>query len=477
MFEHRGVVEGFYGEPWTHQDRLWLLERMGRWGMNRYLYAPKDDPFHRARWREPHPAEVERELGELVARGRSAGVDVGFAISPGLSIEYGSGEDRAALCAKLERYAALGARVLVLAVDDVPSELASPADRERYACLADAHVDLAHALREALDPGLALWLVPTDYLGVGSTPYLDTLGRDLAPEIEVMWTGRTVLSPTLEPDEAASRASALRRRVLVWDNYPVTDGPMRNMLHLGPYTGRTAALVAHTSGFLLNPMQHVRASALALCTAAEFLRDPSGYDPEAAWRRALRELGGDACEPLERFAQAHRFSALATHDRDLELEAAMVRFSDALAAGEDLVAHLDRMRGLIDARLTASQQLRAGLADPRLLAELEPWLAAHASETQRMDEALVALGVLLGEGSASDKVAAFARMEGRLTRLCPPLATSYGPRRVLYPQLVDMTARGMRFGSDPTLLRGRNLADEWLELVEDLALWILVEPG
>ena len=476
MFEHRGVVEGFYGEPWSHADRLWLLERMGRWGMNRYVYAPKDDPFHRARWREPHPAEVERELGELVAHGRSAGVDVGFAISPGLSIEYGSSDDRRALRAKLEGYAALGARVLVLAVDDVPSELASPADRERYASLAEAHVDVVHALRAQLDPGIELWLVPTDYLGTGSTPYLDVLGSRLAPEIEVMWTGRTVLSPTLEAAEAASRATALRRRVLVWDNYPVSDGPMRNMLHLGPYAGRSAALASHVSGCLLNPMQHVRASALALCTAAEFLRDPAGYDPEAAWQRALRELGGDAADALELFARAHRVSPLAPEDRDRELETSMARFSDALAAGEDLAPLLDPLRSQLDARLAAPAKLRAGLGDARLLAELEPWLAGHEVETRRMHEALVALTVLLGPGSAADKVAAFSRMEGRLTRLCPPLASSYGPRRVLYPQLIDMTARGMRFGSDPSLLRGRNLADEWIELVEDLALWILVEP-
>ena len=43
-FEHRGVVEGFYGEPFRHADRLWLIERLGDWGMNRYVYAPKDDP-------------------------------------------------------------------------------------------------------------------------------------------------------------------------------------------------------------------------------------------------------------------------------------------------------------------------------------------------------------------------------------------------------------------------------------------------
>ena len=57
VFVHRGVIEGFYGPPWSHADRLWLVERIGSWGMNRYVYAPKDDPLHRAEWRTPYSAE------------------------------------------------------------------------------------------------------------------------------------------------------------------------------------------------------------------------------------------------------------------------------------------------------------------------------------------------------------------------------------------------------------------------------------
>ena len=87
-FAHRGIVEGFYGTPWSHDDRMWWVDRLGDWGMNRYVHAPKDDPYHRDRWREPYPAQAQREFRELIERGRQRGVDVGFAFSPGLSIEY-----------------------------------------------------------------------------------------------------------------------------------------------------------------------------------------------------------------------------------------------------------------------------------------------------------------------------------------------------------------------------------------------------
>ena len=87
-FDHRGVVEGFYGTRYTHEDRLWLIERLGEWGMNRYVYAPKDDPLHRAKWREPYPESTQRDFAELIARGADAGVQVGFALSPGLTRSF-----------------------------------------------------------------------------------------------------------------------------------------------------------------------------------------------------------------------------------------------------------------------------------------------------------------------------------------------------------------------------------------------------
>src|SRR5690606_19930640 len=63
---HRGSVEGFYGSPWTTEERLDLLAFHGRFKLNTYVYAPKDDPYHRDRWREPYPADRRAELQRLV---------------------------------------------------------------------------------------------------------------------------------------------------------------------------------------------------------------------------------------------------------------------------------------------------------------------------------------------------------------------------------------------------------------------------
>ncbi len=462
-FAIRGVVEGFYGKPWAHEDRLWLLEHMGRWRMNTYVYAPKDDPFHLARWREPYPDERMAEFRALVLAGERVGVRVGFAVSPGRSIVYSDRDDRAALVAKLGALHALGARVLSLAVDDVPTSLVHDADRRTFRSLADAQLALMRELQDAFGRDSLLWLGPTDYLGVEATDYLAEIGERLDPAVEVSWTGRTVVSPEIRVDEAASRSATLRRRVLIWDNTPVSDGPMRCMLHLNPYTGRERGLEAHVSGVLLNPMEHLRASAVTLGCAAEYLRDPRAYDAERAWERSVDALGSNVASALRIFALAHRFSALTPQERDRDLERAIER------PRENLV-EIDTLLGL---RLEANQALRAGLEDAQLLAELEPWLDSHAAETRRMQAAIGALRALESEAPRSARVLGFFGFEGKLTREPIGSKSSYGPRRVLYPQLASMRDESMGFGGDPALYTDRCLSDELIRFVERRALEVL----
>lgn len=476
-FGHRGVVEGFYGRPYSHQDRLWLLEHMGAWGLNRYVYAPKGDPLHRGDWRTPYPRETLEEFAALVEKGGAAGVEVGFAVSPGLSIQYHDAKDRAELARKFQSFVEIGSRFLCLALDDVPDTLAHEADRRLFASLADAHVALANELLESLGEGVGLWLVPTEYLGVESSPYLELLGERVLPEIEIGWTGRTVVSPTVGAAEAARRSATLRRKLLLWDNVPVSDGPMRQMLHLGPYTGRDPGLGAHLSGVLLNPMQHAHASAIAICTAARWLRDPASYHPEEAWAEALDELGAGAPEALRAFACAHRFSPLWPADRDPELEAAFRELAERLEVGGDLAPALEELEALVGARREAPAQIRERLADRALLRELEPWLESHARETRRVDAALSCARVLLGESSRAEKTRAFLALEARLTREPAAGCTSYGPRRVLYPQLSSLRERDMALAEPRALVRDRNLADELVEFAEDLAVWLLTETG
>ena len=305
-FASRGVIEGFYGPPWSHQDRLDMIRFMGRVGMNVYFYGPKDDPFHRERWRDPYPADQIARIGELVSLGRDNGVDVWFAISPGLSMTYSDSSDYRALLAKLDAVAAVGVRHVAFFVDDVPETLTHDADRARFSSLAEAHAYVITMLKHDLDArGLALAVVPTTYTNsFGSKDYLRELGRLVPPGIPLAWTGIDVVAPDMTAAEARAWSEMIKRPPLIWDNYPVNDFA-RWRLFLGPLRGRSADLESAVAGFVANPMNEAHASMLPLWTVADYLKNPAGYNPDSSIAHAMTALYGTHADVMRPFLAAY----------------------------------------------------------------------------------------------------------------------------------------------------------------------------
>ena len=305
-FASRGVIEGFYGPPWSYQDRLDMLRFMGRVGMNVYFYGPKDDPFHRGRWRDPYPADQIARLGELVRVGKESGVDVWFAISPGLTMTYSDSADYRTLLAKLDAVAAVGVRHVAFFVDDVPEVLTHDADRARFASVAAAHAHVINALKRDLDGrGLALAVVQTTYTNsFGSKEYLRELGALVPREIPLAWTGVDVVALEITAAQAREWGEMIRRRPLVWDNYPVNDFA-RWRLFLGPLRARAADLPGAVAGFVANPMNEAHASMLPLWTVADYLKDPVGYDPDSSIARAMKALYGAHASAMQPFLAAY----------------------------------------------------------------------------------------------------------------------------------------------------------------------------
>ncbi len=301
-FPLRGVVEGFYGPPWTHADRLELLRFEGQHGMNIYIYGPKDDPYHRKLWREPYPPEQLKRLGELADTGRENFIDFSFAISPGLSMVYSSDADFETLARKLETVARLGVSNFALFLDDVPQDLAHAEDRARFKTLAQAHVQLINRLYDhlqSLSPNNRLTVCPTTYTnGWGNRDYIKELGAGVNPAVPLIWTGTETIPRTITVAQAQDWGGYLRRKPLVWDNYPVNDdNPW--WLNLAPLRGRDAGLFAATQGLFSNPMIQPRASLIPLQTVSDYLWNPTAYDPEKSQRHALvTQYGPDTPEIL-----------------------------------------------------------------------------------------------------------------------------------------------------------------------------------
>ena len=294
-FPERGIVEGFYGKPWTHDERMAMMRFEGAHGMNVYYYAPKDDPYHRKLWREPYPPAESARLAELVQAAHLHFVDFCFAISPGLSMTYSSDEDFTTLANKLSSVGKLGVSCFALFLDDVPQDLQNPRDLARFKTLAEAHVfvinKLAAFLRENF-PGSRLVVTPTVYTNQwGSQDYIRELGAGADPAVSLVWTGTKVVSPTISVADAQAWGQFLHRKPLVWDNFPVNDG-IGWRVNLGPLRGRDPNLSEAAEGLVSNPMNQARASEIPLQTIAEYLWNSAAYHPDSALKRAVTDQYG-----------------------------------------------------------------------------------------------------------------------------------------------------------------------------------------
>ena len=280
-FAVSGIIEGFYGRPWSWDVRAEVMAWCHARGMGVYLYAPKDDPRHRQHWREPYGREELAGFDALVAAGTLA---VGFAISPGLSMDYASADDRAALGAKVDQLVERGISLVALLLDDIPVRPGLGPD----------HAELTTWLFDHLAGRADLILTPTEYTGTRPTEYLDALAAGTPAEVPIGWTGVTVVCDEITVAQARARAASVGDRPpFVWDNYPVNDGLMSDRLFMGPLRGREPGLAAVCSGYAANPMVQGRASKVALASIAAYGR---GGDPESGWRA---DLG-----PLRLFAEA-----------------------------------------------------------------------------------------------------------------------------------------------------------------------------
>lgn len=368
----RGIVEGFYGTPWQQADRLDMLNFCGAHGFNAYIYAPKDDPYHRAKWREPYPPDKTKEIAELIQFSKERQIRFIFAISPGLDIHF-EGEqglqDRLAMKKKLQAMYALGVRDFAVFFDDIQdkngkgqSDFLNWIDEQFIA----AHKDIT-----------SLITVPTEYFyedmqQAGSIkPYSKAFSQNLNPDILVLYTGNGVV-PDGIADQQLLQANTLYNRPLgIWWNYPVTDY-IENKLALGPV--EKLPRQTNIPAIFFNPMKYEQLSKIALATGADYAKNPKNYKEQKSWEAAIADQYGPLAEDMLRIAEQsqHLENSWAKIGRadGAELRKKMDNYwqlNCQPAAGEELIHELLTLR-------QSAVSLQNNLP-PRLLAECAPQLA------------------------------------------------------------------------------------------------------
>lgn len=268
-----GVVEGFYGRPWTTEQRKDLFRKLKVWGMNSYVYAPKDDYKHRAYWRELYTVEEADHLTSLISAAREQNIIFYYALSPGLDITYSNSKELATLKRKLEQVSQFGCEAFALLFDDIESEM-SKSDKEVFQSFAHAQVSVTNEVVSHLNNPKFLFC-PTQYCSTRAVPtvaqseYLNTIGSKLDKDISILWTGSRVISKIITHESIQEITDVLRRPPVIWDNLHANDYDQKRVF-LGPYSGRSPELKPLLKGVLTNPNCEFHANTIGIHTLAQW---------------------------------------------------------------------------------------------------------------------------------------------------------------------------------------------------------------
>jgi len=421
----RGVIEGFYGVPWTREARLAVIPRLADLKLNLFAYAPKGDWALSALWKAPLSEEDADRIREVVQVASRQRMRVCWEVRPVILLVFSSEEDFEAILAKYRAIASNGADCLILAFDDT-EKFFYDEDQARYGSYIEGLVDFANRLGRALRaewPAAMLVFVPRDYWlnAPDAATDLVYLGQNLDPVWEVAWTGNEVVPATITASDADAYGAIVHRRPFLGDNFPVTDDANKTgVLNLGPLVGRSADLPERVSGIGYNATPLAFASLLGVATGADFAWNPGAYEPERSLRDAARWLAGEeaawAVEVLGRTNRVPPFSPSAAPSLDRAIEAYWIEFASSTGpdgAAKDLAAiFADFIE--VPAALEAPSVL-SGFAS-----EVRPWAVELAAWGQAGLQALDLLAVVAAGGVADPvEVAALASEHEALVASTP----------------------------------------------------------
>ena len=383
---YRGVVEGYYGIPWSYEARMSQFRFYGRNKMNLYIYAPKDDPLHHGEGcYQAYPEGKAFELAALVRCARENRVRFVWAIHPANTVnwdENGGRNQMDALCAKLEKMYQIGIRDFGVLVDDSFGEIGKP-ERQVQLC----NYILEHFIRKHPDVNQELIMCPTGYnRSWTNEQFLTTIGNGLHKDIHVMWTGNTVVHDiTLEGQQWVN--PLVKRPTFIWWNWPCNDfKPSRLSM------GRTYGLSQHPdmtgqmSGFVANPMERAEASKVGLFGVAGYTWNIRDFNSERTWRDGISRLYPRCASAMQTFCEHNSYLLPNGHGYYREESVALgdlpARFREGVLRGAPDEEICNRMLVLFSTVASAGEKLRDSRTLGALRREISPWI--HAFYTTGM---------------------------------------------------------------------------------------------
>lgn len=270
----RGFIEGYYGNPWSVEDRSDLMTYGGYYKLNAYFYAPKDDPKHRVQWRSLYTEDELTWIKQLADAGNASKCRFVYGIHPfpgndpfGINKnEDGYQKDLTDLKAKLKQVIDQGVRQVAILADD----FANPGGELGLRLVNDITTWLETEVKSQYpDMKTTLPYIPFDYMGNGSSNEFTSLKQ--APEnVQLVMTGGRIWGEVTQNFSQTFKNNT-GRAPYYWINWPCSDNSKKHLIMGGNDTflhpGVDPTLI---EGIMLNPMQQSEANKSALFAVADY---------------------------------------------------------------------------------------------------------------------------------------------------------------------------------------------------------------
>lgn len=269
-----GVVEGFYGKPWSFEQRRDLFKRLKEFKLNTFMYAPKDDVKHRAKWRQLYSPHEAQELKVLIDEAKANGIDFYYSLAPGLDIVYSNNDELAYLVQKYDQLVSLGCESFAILFDDIEPSICNERDRSVFLSYGHAQALVANVVYKHLKCPKFLFC-PTEYCESRAVPdvpnstYLGAIGDGLLSGIDIMWSGSRVISRLITAESIEQLTRVIKRPPVIWENLHANDYDKKRVF-LGPYSGRSTKIIPKLRGVLTNPNCEYEANYIAIHTLAQW---------------------------------------------------------------------------------------------------------------------------------------------------------------------------------------------------------------
>lgn len=400
--QSRGVIEGYYGVPYSEEVTADLFRFMARFKLNTYMYGAKSDPYHSRYWDKAYPQKIsdsEKRLGlmtegmlkQLCDVAHQTKVNFVWAIHPGQSFTDAKSTDVLdRIMAKFELMYNLGVRQFGVFVDDVgvpddADELRQGADRlTRLQELIDQRWNKPGTA--AADQVKPLHYVPQLYAFSWVKPdkarrFWESL-RPVPEKVNIYTTGLNVWSVPNNKD-LKTLHDYLGREVAWWWNYPCNDNDVTKIFPADTYAN--FADEKHIDGkarlekdlqlktLIINPMQQGELSKIALFSVGDYAWNMKQFDNEQSWKASIPAVvGADCAEAFETLVPYLRYY-------DAETQAAkLIEAFKAAYAQEGAKASTQALQeefARIEAACTQVETLASGNESAQLFyGDLRPFL-------------------------------------------------------------------------------------------------------